>query len=58
MEEMRMEFVANRLDTIGTGTRGKNYWAALDLERQGKEVLKLNSGNPAAFGFQMPENNL
>lgn len=50
-----MELVANRLEAIGTGTRGKNYWAALDLERQGKEVLKLNSGNPAAFGFKMPE---
>ncbi len=50
-----MELIANRLEAIGTGTRGKNYWAALDLERQGKEVLKLNSGNPAAFGFKMPE---
>ena len=50
-----MELIANRLEQIGTGTRGKNYWAALDLERQGKEVLKLNSGNPAAFGFKMPE---
>lgn len=50
-----MELIANRLDLIGTGTRGKNYWAALELERQGKEVLKLNSGNPAAFGFKMPE---
>lgn len=51
----QVELIANRLESIGTGTRGKNYWAALDLERQGKEVLKLNSGNPAAFGFQMPE---
>ena len=50
-----MELIANRLEHIGTGTRGKNYWAALELERQGKEVLKLNSGNPAAFGFKMPE---
>lgn len=50
-----MELIANRLETIGTGTRGRNYWAALDLERQGKEVLKLNSGNPAAFGFKMPD---
>ena len=50
-----MELIANRLNYIGTGTRGKNYWAALDLEKQGHEVLKLNSGNPAAFGFEMPE---
>ncbi len=50
-----MELVADRLEHIGTGTRGKNYWAALDLERQGREVLKLNSGNPAAFGFKMPD---
>lgn len=50
-----MELTANRLNKIGTGTRGKNYWAALELESQGKKVLKLNSGNPAAFGFEMPE---
>lgn len=50
-----MELIANRLEHLGSGTRGKNYWAALDLEKQGKEVLKLNSGNPAAFGFKMPE---
>ena len=50
-----MELIANRLLHLGAGTRGKNYWAALDLEKQGKEVLKLNSGNPAAFGFKMPE---
>lgn len=54
-EAKNMELIANRLGAIGTGTRGKNYWAALDLERQGKKVLKLNSGNPAAFGFKMPE---
>ena len=50
-----MELIAKRLEHLGAGTRGKNYWAALELERQGKEVLKLNSGNPAAFGFKMPE---
>ena len=50
-----MDFIANRLENIGTGTRGKNYWAALDLERQGNKVMKLNSGNLAAFGFKMPE---
>lgn len=50
-----MELIAKRLEHLGAGTRGKNYWAALDLEKQGKEVLKLNSGNPAAFGFKMPE---
>ncbi len=50
-----MNLVAKRMDGIGSDIRGKNFWAALDLEKQGVKVLKLNTGNPAAFGFKMPE---
>lgn len=50
-----MEFVAKRLDNIGSDIRGKNFWAALDLEKKGEKVLKLNTGNPAAFGFKTPD---
>lgn len=50
-----MALVAERMAGIGSDIRGKNFWAALDLEKQGQKVLKLNTGNPAAFGFKMPE---
>ena len=50
-----MEIVAKRLDNIGSDIRGKNFWAALDLEKKGEKVLKLNTGNPAAFGFKTPD---
>ncbi len=50
-----MNLIASRMDGIGSDIRGKNFWAALDLEKQGHKILKLNTGNPAAFGFKMPE---
>ncbi|MBE7035278.1 MAG: aminotransferase class I/II-fold pyridoxal phosphate-dependent enzyme [Ruminococcaceae bacterium] len=50
-----MEVAAKRMENIGSDIRGKNFWAALDLEKQGQKVLKLNTGNPAAFGFKTPE---
>ena len=36
--------------------RGPLARRALELERQGHEVIKLNIGNPAQFGFRTPEN--
>ena len=50
-----MDLVAKRMENIGSDIRGRNFWAALDLEKKGEKVLKLNTGNPAAFGFKMPE---
>ncbi len=50
-----MNLIASRMEGIGSDIRGKNFWAALDLEKQGHKILKLNTGNPAAFGFKMPE---
>lgn len=50
-----MALIAERLNSIASDIRGKNFWAALDLEKKGEKVLKLNTGNPAAFGFKMPE---
>jgi alanine-synthesizing transaminase len=35
--------------------RGPLARRALEMERQGHEVVKLNIGNPAAFGFRTPE---
>ncbi|HVY47215.1 MAG TPA: aminotransferase class I/II-fold pyridoxal phosphate-dependent enzyme [Minicystis sp.] len=35
--------------------RGPPAARALELERAGHEIVKLNIGNPAQFGFHMPE---
>lgn len=50
-----MSLIAERLNSIASDIRGKNFWAALDLEKQGQKILKLNTGNPAAFGFKTPD---
>ena len=36
--------------------RGPLARRALELERQGHTIIKLNIGNPAQFGFRMPDN--
>ncbi|MBO2515748.1 MAG: aminotransferase [Clostridiales bacterium] len=46
---------AERMDLIHSDIRGKLYHEALKLEQQGEKILRLNTGNPAAFGFGMPE---
>ena len=35
--------------------RGRLARRAQELERQGYEIVPLNIGNPAAFGFRTPE---
>ena len=43
------------MDKIRSDIRGPIYLEALALEEQGEKVLKLNTGNPASFGFTMPD---
>ncbi len=50
-----MKLCSDKMSLLNSDIRGKNYYAALDLEKKGEKVLKLNTGNPAAFGFQMSE---
>ena len=50
-----MQLYSEVMNAINSDIRGKNYYAALDLEQKGEKILKLNTGNPATFGFQMPE---
>lgn len=45
---------SNRLEHVHSDIRGPLYQEALRMEAQGIPVLKLNTGNPARFGFQMP----
>ena len=46
---------ADRIKNIHSDIRGPVFFKALEMEKNGQKVLKLNTGNPAAFGFQMPE---
>ena len=50
-----MAICASTMDRINSDIRGKNFYAALELEKQGAKILKLNTGNPATFGFTMPD---
>ena len=43
------------LHSVRYEIRGPLARRALEMERQGLEVIKLNIGNPAAFGFRTPE---
>lgn len=46
---------AERLNKIHSDIRGPIYLKAIEMEKNGEKVLKLNTGNPAAFGFPMPD---
>ena len=46
---------SDRVRLIHSDIRGPLYEEALRMQAQGIPVLKLNTGNPANFGFEMPE---
>ena len=46
---------SDRLDHVHSDIRGPLYQEALKMESQGIQVLKLNTGNPGRFGFQLPD---
>ena len=48
--------LADRMEHVHSDIRGELYRKAMAMQAQGMEVLKLNTGNPAAFGFPLPEN--
>lgn len=45
----------SRVDNVRYAIRGPIMDAVNELEKQGKEVLKLNIGDPAPFGFSAPQ---
>ena len=47
--------LASRMDLVHSDIRGELYREALAMQAKGIDVLKLNTGNPAAFGFPLPE---
>jgi alanine-synthesizing transaminase len=44
-----------RLGDVRYEIRGELAQRALELEAQGREIVKLNIGNPGLFGFSVPE---
>lgn len=44
-----------RLDSLRYDIRGPVYEKALQLQREGYKITSLNIGNPAAFGFETPD---
>ncbi|MBN6046767.1 aminotransferase, partial [Citrobacter sp. ku-bf4] len=45
---------SSRLDGVQYELRGAVAARAAELEARGEEVLRLNIGNPAPFGFEVP----
>lgn len=53
-----MMFCENRSDKLSeihSDIRGPLYTRAMQMQARGTQVLKLNSGNPATYGFTMPQ---
>ena len=50
-----MIHLADRMEYIHSDIRGELYHEALRMQANGIDVLKLNTGNPAAFGFPLPD---
>lgn len=52
---MDMIIGAKKMENVHSDIRGPLFYEALEMEKCGTKVLKLNTGNPASFGFNMPE---
>ena len=50
-----MIHLADRMELVHSDIRGELFREALRMQQQGIKVMKLNTGNPAAFGFPLPE---
>ena len=50
-----MIHIADRMSHVHSDIRGELYRQAIAMQERGIEVMKLNTGNPAAFGFPLPE---
>lgn len=52
---MREIIRARRMENVHSDIRGPLFVEAMKMQEQGEAVLKLNTGNPATFGFGLPE---
>ncbi len=52
---MNSHSMAKRMESVHSDIRGPIYEEAMRMRAQGTDVLRLNTGNPATFGFKMPD---
>lgn len=48
-------YCSTKLEAVHSDIRGPLYIKAMEMEKQGIKVLKINSGNPATFGHTAPD---
>jgi alanine-synthesizing transaminase len=46
---------SDKLENVFYDIRGPVLQEAMNLERQGNKIIKLNTGNPSAFGVTAPD---
>lgn len=46
---------ADRMQNVHSDIRGPLFVEAMEMQGRGINILKLNTGNPAAFGFGLPK---
>ena len=46
---------SDKMRNVHSDIRGPLYIESLKMQKHGIDVLKLNTGNPATFGFELPE---
>ncbi len=46
---------SNRLESLNYAIRGPIYDKAQQMEASGQKIINLNIGNPASFGFDVPD---
>lgn len=46
---------AARMENVHSDIRGPLFVEAMKMQEQGIDILKLNTGNPATFGFKIPQ---
>lgn len=52
---MRDYKMADRMKNVHSDIRGPLFVEAMKMQERGIPILKLNTGNPAAFGFGLPD---
>ena len=48
-------YCSQKLEAVHSDIRGPLYLKAMEMEKAGTKVLKINSGNPAIFGHTAPD---
>jgi len=52
---MKILKAANRMEHVHSDIRGPLFVEAMEMQARGIDILKLNTGNPATFGFGLPK---